>query len=297
MRSASSSCSLVNVATAVADLPFPASGGADFFATAGTKIVRGRGFSAGDRRDSPKVAVVSEGMATALWPGRDALGQCIRIEADTMPCTTVVGIAEEMRQNSLTGKPGYTYYLAIDQFHPEAANLFVRTKGDAERVVESVRRGLQPLMPGDAYLTATPLRQIVDRELKSWSSGATMFVAFGGLALLLAAIGLYSVIGYDVARRTQELGVRVALGADRGALVRLVVAGGVRLALLGVTIGTAVALVVARWIEPILFEQSPYDPVVFVVVIAALLAASVVASLVPAIRAAKLDPNTALRSD
>ena len=272
-------------------------GSAGFFAAAGTRIVRGRGLTREDRATSPRVGVVSESMARALWPGKDPLGECFRVDADTMPCTTVVGIAEDLRQSSLTEPPGHTYYLAIDQFHPEAAQLFVRVRGDVDRETETVRRRLHTLMPGDSYLVAAPASRIVAPYLASWRSGATMFVVFGALALALAAIGLYSVIAYDVSRRTQELGVRMALGASSVEVLGLVVSEGVRLAVAGVAIGAVLALAASRWVEPLLFRQSARDPAVFFGVAAVLLVVAAAASLVPGVRAARLDPNSALRTD
>ncbi|MFN0180983.1 MAG: ADOP family duplicated permease [Gemmatimonadales bacterium] len=271
-------------------------GSADFFRTAGTRILRGRGLTADDRANGPRVGVVSESMAAVLWPGKDPIGQCFRVDADTMPCTTVVGVAENLRQSGLT-EEGHSYYLAIDQFHPGDAQLFVRVAGDAEREAEPIRRRLQALMPGDSYLIAVPATKIVAPQLASWRSGATMFLAFGALALGLAAIGLYSVIAYDVSRRTQELGVRMALGAGADSVLRLVVGEGVRLAVVGVAIGSVVALGAGRWVEPLLFRQSARDPAVFAVVTVVLLAAAALASVIPARRAARLDPNSALRAE
>jgi ABC-type antimicrobial peptide transport system permease subunit len=152
-------------------------------------------------------------------------------------------------------------------------------------------------MPGDAYLTATPLAEIVGEQTQSWRFGATMFLAFGGLALLLAAIGLYSVIAYEVEQRTHELGIRIALGARLGDVMRLVIGGGLRIALVGIVIGGMLALWAGRWIAPLLFDQSPRDPLVFGVVTGVLLVVALVASAVPARRAARVNPDLALRSE
>jgi ABC-type antimicrobial peptide transport system permease subunit len=236
-------------------------------------------------------------MAATLWPGREALGQCIRVDADTMPCTTVVGIAENIRQNSLTDDPGLQYYMPVDQFHPENAVIFARVKGHADDLKESIRRQLQPLMPGDGYLTVSSMNDIVHPQVRSWELGATMFLAFGGLALLLAAIGLYSVIAYDVAQRTRELGIRIALGARINDVVRLVVSDGMRFALVGVLVGGVIAFWAGRLIGPLLYSVSPRDPLVFGVVAAALLSVAAVASALPAFRAARVDPNVALRTE
>jgi ABC-type antimicrobial peptide transport system permease subunit len=152
-------------------------------------------------------------------------------------------------------------------------------------------------MPGSSYVTVTPFSQIYAPTIKSWKLGASMFVAFGGLALVLAAIGLYSVIAYNVAQRTHELGVRVAFGAQVGDVIRLVLTEGLRLAVAGVVIGGGLALYAGRWVAPLLFKVKPTDPLVFGFVIAVLLAVATLASLIPAIRAARVDPNVALRSD
>ncbi len=272
-------------------------GSPGYFETVGTRVLRGRGISAEDRAGAPKVAVVSESMARALWPGREALGQCFRIGADTVPCTTVVGVAEDIRQNSITTDAGLSYYLPIEQFHPEAAVIFARAREDGRELREPLRRTLQREMPGEGYVNVTPLREIVDPELRSWTLGATMFLAFGGLALLLAGIGLYSVIAYDVAQRTHELGVRIALGARLRDVVRLVVGDGLRVALLGVMAGGVLALWAAGWIAPLLFEQSPRDPAILGAVSLTLLGVAVVASAIPALRATRVDPNVALRTE
>jgi predicted permease len=272
-------------------------GSPEYFATVGTRVLRGRGFAAEDRQGAPLVTVVSESMARTLWPGQDALGKCMKMASDTMPCITVVGIAEDIRQNSLTKDASLHYYLPIEQFQPGAAVVFARMRGGADEQKESVRRQLQSVMPGDGYITTTSMHDIVDPQVRSWRLGATMFLAFGGLALVLAAIGLYSVIGYDVAQRTHELGIRIALGARLGDVVRLVVGDGLRVALIGMAVGGVVALWAGRWIAPLLFAQSPRDPVVFAAVTAVLLAVALLASAIPALRATRVNPNVALREE
>ena len=280
--------------------PFTVQAGSpSFFHTTGTRILRGRGITAEDSRNSPKVMIVSESMARALWPGREALGQCIRLLADTMPCTTVVGIAEDIKEQSLTGATGFHYYLPIEQFRPESANLVVliRVRGNASNFVEAVRRTLQAEMPGSAYLVVHAMSEVIGPQQQSWLSGATMFVAYSGLALILAAIGLYSVIAFDVAQRTHELGVRIALGARVRDVLRLIVGAGVRFAAVGVIVGLSVALAAGRFVSPLLFGVSARDPWILGAVGAALLGVAVAASAIPAVRATRVDPNVALRAD
>ena len=270
----------------------------DYFATMGTRILRGRGIGESDAGGAPRVMVVGASMAKVLWPGREALGQCVRVGSDTVPCTTVVGIAEDIKSHPfIDGRSYYFYYLAAPQFSPDQGGLFVRTSGPASATEETVRRRLQQLMPGVSYVTVTPLSDIVGSETRSWRLGATMFTVFGALALLLAAIGLYSVIAYNVAQRTQEMGVRIALGAEMRDVVGLVLGEGMRLALVGVALGGVCAFAASGWVKPLLFQESPRDPVVFGGVAVALLAVAALATFIPARRAARVDPMRALRTE
>jgi len=271
--------------------------GADYFAAVGTRILRGRAFTAADRLGAPTIAVVSASMAQVLWPGQDALGRCIRFNADTVPCTTVVGVAEDAVHDPLADQP-LRYYLPMDQFPTEGGSyLLLRVRGNPAEMAEDVRRALQTAMPGQQYVTTQPLSDLLDAQRHSWRAGAAMFVAFGCLALIVAAVGLYGVIAYDVGQRMHELGVRIALGAQGSDVVRLVVARGVRLAVGGIAVGTAVAIGTGRWIEPLLFNQSATDPTVFGLVALVLVAVAVAACSAPAARAVRADPNTVLRSD
>src|SRR5205823_8673832 len=231
-----------------------------YFATMGTRIVRGRGFTDADREGSPHVLVISETMAKKIWPKADVLGQCIRVGSDTVPCSTVVGIAADIVDRNLTDPPGKQYYAPATQHGGFGNGLFVRTHGDATGMVSTVRRELQRLMPGVSYVSVTPLTKILEPNVRPWQLGATMFALFGALALLLAAVGLYSVIAYNVTQRCHELGVRIALGAQTGDVLRLVVGSGLRVAVAGIVIGGAIALVAGRFIAPLLYRVSPMDP-------------------------------------
>ena len=216
---------------------------------------------------------------------------------DRLGGSCVVGVAEDIKSQSLSDDSGFYYYLSSAQFHPQQRGLVVRTRGDAAGQAEEIRRGLQPLMPGASYVTVTPFADVIGGQTRSWKLGATMLLAFGALALLLAAVGLYSVIGYNVVQRTHELGVRIALGAQVGDVLRLVIEQGLRLGVVGVAIGGMIAFLAARWLKPFLFQESARDPVVYALVAAVLLAVAVVASFVPALRAARVDPNIALRAE
>jgi predicted permease len=270
----------------------------DYFRVMGTRIIRGRGLTATDLPGMPAVAVISESMARVLWPGQDAMGQCFRMRSDTIPCTTVVGIAEDMVQGEITGTQRYHYYVAINQYTRTWGNwMGLRLRGNPETEAEGIRHALQAVMPGLSYVRVQPLSEIVRNTQRSWHLGATMFVAFGVLAVVVAAVGLYGVISYRVTQRLHELGVRAALGARQTDLLRLVVGQSLRLAVAGVVVGLLLALLASRWVEPLLFQQSGTDPVVYAAVAGLMLLVAVVASVVPARRAARVDPNTALRAE
>jgi predicted permease len=279
----------------------------EYFATMGTRILRGRGLSDQDTQESPLAIVVSDAMGRVLWSGKDPIGQCIKVNTNAggrdawdgraAPCTTVVGIAENIKEQSLSADSGYYYYLPIRQVRPAIGGLLVRAHGYAAKVKEAVRRALQREMPGASYVTITPLSEIIGSQKRSWHLGATMFVAFGVLAVVLAAIGLYSVIAYNVTQRTHELGVRRALGAQTADVARLVVSDGLRVATVGVAIGVVAAFWAGKWVKPLLFDVSPKDPTVYVFVAGTLIIVALAASWAPALRASRVDPNVALRSE
>jgi predicted permease len=269
----------------------------EYFQVVGTRILRGRAFDSKDRVLAAPVTIVSEGMARVLWPGADPLGRCIRIGAQTATCTTVVGLAEDLHLHTLTDPHEYMYYLPFALSAKSTGMLFVRVEGEAPSFAETVRRRLQRVMPGASYVTVQPFRDVVDPVTRSWRTGATMFLAFGALALLLAGVGLYSVISYGVAQRRREIGVRLALGASATSVVRLVVRGGVRLVGIGILLGSAVALLAGRGIAALLFQETPNDPVVYLAVAGVLVLVSIVATVVPGLMAARVDPNVSLRTD
>ena len=268
----------------------------EYFATSGIRLVRGRGISATDRVGTPRVVVVSEQTARTIWPGQEAVGKCLRRGADTTPCEEVVGVAEDVRLSFEDG-PARHVYLPLAQEGNSDAGIYVRTRGEARRHTETIRRELQKLMPGAAFVETRALDEIVAPAMRSWQLGATMFTLFGLLALLVAAVGLYSVIAYNVAQRTHELGVRMALGARTGDVLRLVVGEGLRVTVVAVALGGAAALLAGRWVKPLLYEVSEKDPATYVGVAVALLVVAAAASLVPARRASRVDPSVALRSD
>ncbi len=270
----------------------------DYFPAMQTRILRGRALLEDDRAGAPEVAVVSESMARILWPGRDALGQCFRMRDPAAPCIRVVGVAEDMVQRDLTGTQRLHYYIPLAQSTRTSGNyLLLRVRGDPAALAEPIRQELQRLNPVGMHLVAFPLQEIVGGAQRSWRLGATLFLLFGVLALAVAAIGLYGVIAYSVTQRAHEIGVRVALGARPGRITRLVVGEGVRFILFGVVAGALVALAVSRYLEPLLFQQSAVDAGVYTLVALLMCLVAVCASAIPAWRASRIDPATALRAE
>jgi putative ABC transport system permease protein len=273
---------------------------ADYFATMDTRLLRGRYFDDRDRVGAPPVAIVSDAMARRIWPNQEPLGRCLRVSwrgnPDTMPCTTIVGVVENAVHDPVADLP-LRYYLPEAQLDFGTPWLLLRMRREPGAAAEDVRRTLQAVMPGQSLVTVRPARELFDAKRRSWLVGATLFVGFGVLALLVAAVGLYGVIAYEVAQRMHEMGVRMALGARATDVVRLVAGQGMRLAVAGLGVGTTIALAASRWIQPLLFQQSATDPAAFAVVGAVLIGAALVASAVPAARAVRADPSTVLRAE
>ncbi len=270
--------------------------GDDYFRTMGTRLLRGRAVSSSDLPDGPKVAVISEAMGKLLWKGKDPIGQCFHLGADTAPCREVVGIAEDIKFGDLGDDESMQMYVPATQ-SSATGGIIVRAAGDPRAIAEPLRREVQQLLPGLGYASVKPLTSVLDPVVRQWRLGATMFTIFGALALLLAAVGLYGVIAYDVAQRMREMGVRVALGAQAADIRRLVLWQGIRVAMVGVTLGVIVAFVTVRYLEKLLFDTPARDPLAFGTAVGTILLVAVVATLIPARRATRVDPVVALRAE
>jgi predicted permease len=272
-----------------------------YFETVGTRILEGRPFNAGDRAGAPSVAIVNRSMARLYWPGESAIGKCLQVGRDNPVCSTVVGIAENTRRDAVLEGETLLYYVPIEQ-GPEdlrRGRLIVRTSdGDPavkSRIAETIRREALLLEPGLRYVTARPLDDVIAPQLRTWQLGAGLFGAFGMLALGVSAVGLYSVVAFDVEGRRREIGVRAALGAPSAAILRLIVGDGLRLAAGGLVAGLALAWLLAPLASELLYKVAPQDAAVFAGASVALIAAAVVASAIPAFRAARIDPTEALK--
>lgn len=269
----------------------------DYFQTVGTTILRGRGFNESDRGGA-RVALVNETMATTLWPGANPLGKCLIVFADTVPCARIVGVTTNSHQWRIEEQPSMQYFVPLGQeIGMSTPLLLVRPRISMERaagIVTSELRGLSTDLP---FVSAQPLARSLDSQVRSWELGASVFSGFGLLALVVAAVGLYSVVGYIVEQRTHELGVRMALGATaRGTMFRTV-GYGVMPAAFGLAIGFVICAALGRFLEPMLFHTSPRDLAVFASVGLALVAVATIAALIPGVRASRIDPAIALRSE
>jgi putative ABC transport system permease protein len=271
----------------------------DYFRTMDLQIVRGRAFEPGDFTGEGLVAIVNLAMASLVWPGGDPIGECMRIE-DSDACTTVIGIVEDARRGSIIEEPNPQYYVPVP--HPVAADLapevmLIRTTADRSDLVRVVRETMLATDSRLRYVTVQPLSDLAAPELRSWRLGASLFTLFGILALAVAALGLYSVLAFDVAQRVREIGLRAALGADMHRLMGEIVGRAIRLTAIGVATGGLVAVLLAPQVADLLFDVSPWDPVTLLGVALALGLVAVAAAGLPAWRAIHVDPSVALRAD
>ena len=271
---------------------------ASFFDVVGMRLVRGSVFE--DRKGAPGQVMVNEEMAGLLWPREEPLGQCMRFESRTAPCYTVVGIVENARRRTVIEDATAQYYLPLSNMPAgslASGTLIVRTRPDASRAATSaIRAELERAFP-TGIITVKGMHDELEPEYRPWRLGATLFTCFGLLALLVALIGIYSTVAYGVTQRTHEFGVRVALGARMNDVVRQVIGEGLRVVLVGVIAGIALALAAGKLIAALLYGVKASDPTVMLAVSGVLLIVAALAALVPAWRAARVDPVTALRAD
>lgn len=280
--------------------PYYAVVGADYLGVTGARVVEGRGLTEADESSGERVGVVNEHLASVYWPEDRAVGQCI-VMGDDDVCTTIVGVVQNVMLFQMAGDERAMIYLpmngmGVGRTAPEVLLVRIRDGAPASTAA-AVQRELQRLAPTMSYVNVRSFQELVAPELRPWRLGATMFTLSGVLTLLIAAVGLYSVLAYGVSQRAQEIGVRVALGADRRDVVGLVVREGLGTAVVGVVAGLAIAIAAGPFIQPLLFDTSPKDPLVLGVAALSLLLVALMASLVPAWRAARVDPARALRKE
>ena len=266
------------------------------FETVRIPVLSGRTFNDGDRQETAAVAIVSEAMGKQHWPNEDAVGKRFHFFGDTT-LREIVGVVANSVVNEVGEEPQPIVFLPMTQDYAPAATLHVRTTGNPENVVATTRAALQSLDPNLAITNVFTIEQILSQALWAPHMGGLLLALFGALALVLSAVGVYGVLSYSVNQQTREIGLRMALGAQRRDVMRLILGQGLRLTLLGLGLGVLVALGLMRVLVSLLFDVRAYDPSTYTAVTLLLTAVALLACYIPARRAMRVDPMVALRYD
>ena len=269
--------------------------GADYFRTVGVPIVAGRAFTADDTAQKRQVLIVNETMARQYWPHGQALGQRVYLGGFHTPAWEIVGIARDHKVRSVGENP--RPYLHVPYRSGQTIGLVVRSATPAAGSLPALRAALWSLEPDIVFTEDVSAEEVAATTILPTRVGALVLGAFGVLALLLAAIGLYGVVAYSVSRRTREIGIRMALGAPRAAVLRNLASRGALVAVGGLVIGGFAGAAVGRLLESMLYGISSFDGIAFMIAAAVLLGITSVANLVPTLSAMRIDPVTALRSE
>ena len=273
---------------------------ADYIRMMRIPLLRGRDFTEAEASDSnAQIAIISQGLAKRIWPGEDAIGKWIQIGGPTRPWKQVIGIVGNVRKTGLDAVESAQVYIPERQwYNPEARiNLVVRTRGDPTLAAPSIREAVRSVDPLQPIFWVVTMDDMIRRSTAQRRLGLLLFTLFGAVALLLASAGIYGVLAGSVAERTREFGLRTALGATPRSIVAIVLHQGARLAVVGLLIGGVGAFALSRYLRSLLFGVQATDPVSVGLAVATILAVSVLACLVPAMRAVRVDPMTALRAD
>jgi putative ABC transport system permease protein len=266
-----------------------------YFAAIGMELLRGRVFGREDQLESPRVALVNQSFVNRYSPGEDPIGRLILGDWMNPKPTQIVGVVNDTRHNGLTNQPRPTVFLAQAQVPGYFTNLVVRTVAEPMDIAAAVRAEMRRIDPRQPFTDVQPMRQYVSMALARPRLHANLLGVFATLALFLAAIGLYGLLAYAVSQRTHEIGIRMALGAQSGDVLAATLWHGLRLVAAGVVLGIAAALGLSELVARFLFDVRPTDPLTYAGVAALLLAVTAAATLVPARRAASIDPIVALR--
>jgi putative ABC transport system permease protein len=272
---------------------------ANYFEALGIRLLRGRWFNSADTATSSPVAVINEALARRIWPGEEPLGKRLKRglpESDT-PWLEVIGVVADVKSYSVELDTPSQTYVPLAQLPPPSFWLTVRTTGDPLQSVAAVEQAIHSIDKDLPVFAIRSMDQVLSSSRGQRRLTLALLLSFAALALLLAAVGIYGVISYAVKQRTHELGIRLALGAQRGAVLRLILTQGLRLALIGVVSGLGAAFVLTRWLETLLFGVRPTDPVTFGVIAVVLLGVALLACWIPARHATKVDPLIALRNE
>ena len=261
----------------------------------GIRLTEGRDISWADIFNNENVVIINETVARKLWPGQDPIG---RLALTGGAETRVIGVIADVRETNAEENAGWQMYLpATKQFGPEGAELVVRSKLPPSTLATAVMSTLRQISPGQPAAEFKPIQNLVDHATSPRRFFVLLVGIFAGLGLLLASLGIYGVISYSVTRQTQEIGIRMALGATAARVQAGVIARTLRLALLGIAAGTVASFAVARGIASLLFGTEPTDPATLTGMILLLTAVAFFAGYIPARRASRINPMTALRSN
>jgi putative ABC transport system permease protein len=267
-----------------------------YFATMGIRLVKGRLLSDDDRYTSAPVALVDEIFARRAFGGQDPIGQSMKLPLRA-EFATIVGVVAHVKTYGLDVESPGQIYMSNAQYPWRWLSVVVHTSGEAAQLVPTLARVVQSVDPDQPVSNVSTIEQALGRLLRARRFALALMGAFAAVAMVLAAVGLYGVIAYGVTQRRRELGVRVALGAAAGRIAAMVLGEGARIAAVGVTIGILGAVAVARVLASLLFDVSPRDPLVLAGVSAALVVVALIASALPALRAARIDAAEVLRGD
>jgi predicted permease len=268
---------------------------ADFFRTMQIPILEGRDFDDRDHLKSQRVVIVNERMAQTLWPGESAIGKRIFIGTDSRDGLEVVGVVKTGKYRTLAEDPRPFFYYAMSQRRPSTMALVMRASVDPRSLVAAIRTEVKAIDPRVPIFGVKTMDDHKTYALWAPNMAASFSLAFGVVAILLSAVGLYSVMAYIVSQRTREVGIRMALGANRADVMKLITRQGMKLAAVGVVIGLLMALALAQVLSSLLIGVSGYDVTTFLLVPTLLAAVALLACYLPARRATKVDPLVALR--
>ena len=272
---------------------------AGFFETMGMRLIRGRFFDGTDSATAPKVTVINESLAKRLWPGEDAVGKRLKQGWPETPneWREVVGVVADVKLNGVAAETPMQAYLPLPQEPPESMAIVARTQGDPAAAGPAIEAAMQQLNKDLPLFQIRTMDDVLGTSLARQRMSMLVFVIFALVALTLASIGLYGVVAHGVTERMHEIGVRIALGAEQWHVVGMIVRQGLSMALVGTAIGVAGAIALSRWIQSLLFGVTATDPATLAAVVTVLLAVAVVACSVPAWRATRVDPTSALRAE
>jgi predicted permease len=264
----------------------------DYFRTMHIPLRGGREFNRRDGANAALVAIVSRSMADRLWPGQEALGKRVKLNADAW--LTVVGIVGDLRHEVYDRASRSTVYVPYQQAPPRAADFVLRTSGDPMALVSAVRTEMNQLDRNLAVETVETMSEKIARQAAALRYIASLMIIFGMAALVLCSMGVYGLVSYSVAERGHEIGIRVALGAEPLQLLWTITGGGLRLTAIGLAVGIPSALVLAQLLSSLIYGVSPWDPPIFIAAPLALACIAGLACVIPAGRAIQVDPMEVL---